>query len=523
MKHTAAVLAWILAAGGLLSAAAQSPSPAPPAPASQGNQPAKPGPAQKTAQSPAPAASAEPWKQIPIPPLPAFHPPVPKRVELANGMVVFLQEDHELPLISATARIHGGARDEPAAKAGLVQVFGEVWRTGGTRSKTGDEIDDLLEMRAAKVETDGDLESTSISLNCLKQDFDAVFALFLEVLHEPAFRDDKIALAKDELGTSISRRNEDIADIAGRETAVLAYGKTNPYARIPEYATVDAVTRDDLVQWHRRWVQPNNIVFGISGDFDAGAMEKQLRQVFDSWPRGTATPSPKIDFTPAPPGVYFAAKEDVNQSAIRMIALGIQRDNPDFFAVEAMNELFAGGFSSRLVSTIRTKLGLAYSVGGGIGAAYDHPGIFRISMGTKTPSTAEAAKALNVQIEDLLKDPATPAELKRTKDAILSSFIFRVDTPDKVLAERMTYEFYGYPLDFLEKYRAGIEKVTVADVNRVIHKYVHPNSFAVLVVGNEEAGKLVTALGPVTQLDIAIPEPAGAPSETAPKPPASTE
>jgi zinc protease len=522
MKRTAAVLAFILAVGAWWNAAAQQEitSQGPARPANQGNQPTQPGTAQETARRPASAAAAEPWKQIPIPPLPAFHPPVPKRIELANGMVIFLQENHELPLISATARIHGGERDEPAAKAGLVQIFGEVWRTGGTKGKTGDQLDDLLEMRAAKVETDGDMESTSIALNCLKQDFDSVFALFLELLHEPAFREDKIALAKEELRTVISRRNDDIDDIVRREGTALAYGKTNPYARVPEYATVDAITRGDLVQWHQRLVQPNNIVFGVSGDFDAEAMEKQLRQAFESWPKGMAAPVPKIDFAPAAPGLYFAAKEDVNQSAIRMVTLGIERNNPDLFAVEAMNELFAGGFSSRLVKVIRTEKGLAYNVGGGIGAGYDHPGIFRIVMGTKTASTAEATKALNAQIEDLLKVPATAEELKRAKDAILTSFIFRIDTPDKVLAERMTYEFYGYPLDFLEKYRAGIEKVTVEDVNRVAHKYVHPNSFAVLVVGNDEAGKLVSSLGPVTKLDIAIPAAGGQPEST-PKPAAS--
>jgi len=508
MKRTAAVLALMLAVGTLLNAAAPQ-APTPPAPASPGNQPAQPGPAEKTARQPAPHAPAQPWTQIPIPPLPAFHPAVPVRVELPNGMVLFLQEDHELPLISATARIHGGSRNEPAAKGGLVQVFGEVWRTGGTRNKSGDDLDDLLEMRAAKVETDGDMESTSISLNCLKQDFNDVFALFLELLREPAFREDKIALAKDELRTVISRRNDDISDIARRETAALAYGKDNPYARVPEYATVNAISREDLVSWHQRFVQPNNIVFGISGDFDAASMEKQLRQAFESWPKGEAAPRPEIELTPAAPGLYFAAKEDVNQSVVRMITLGIRRDNPDFFAVEVMNELFAGGFSSRLVKTIRTEQGLAYSVGGGIGADYDHRGVFRISVGTKTASTAEALKALQVQIERLVKEPATAEELKRAKDAILSSFIFRIDTPDKVLAERLTYEFFGYPLDFLEKYRSGIEKVTVGDVTRVARQYVHPNAFAVLVVGNDEAGKLLASPGPLTTLDISIPPPPG--------------
>ena len=192
-----------------------------------------------------------------------------------------------------------------------------------------------------------------------------------------------------------------------------------------------------------------------------------------------------------------------------MVALGIERKNPDFFAVEVMNELFSGGFASRLFRHIRTEQGLAYGVGGGIGAAYDHPGIFRLSLGTKAASTAEAIHALNTEIEGLLKQPATAEELKRAKDAMLSTFIFRVDAPEKVLAERMAYEFYGYPPDFLERVRAGVEQVTIADVTRVAHKYVHPGSFAVLVVGNADADKLLSSLGPVTTLDITIPPPPG--------------
>src|SRR5512135_2805632 len=104
--------------------------------------------------------NAQQWKQIPIPPLPAFHPQEPKRVELPNGMVIFLQEDHELPFIDMTARIRGGSRVEPAHKTGLVSLYGEVWRTGGTKSQTGDQLDDYLEIRAAKVETGGNADST---------------------------------------------------------------------------------------------------------------------------------------------------------------------------------------------------------------------------------------------------------------------------------------------------------------------------------------------------------------------------
>ena len=447
------------------------------------------------------------WKRIAIPPLPPFHPQEPKRIVLNNGMIIFLQEDHELPLIGGTARIRGGSRAEPEAKTGLIDIYGQVWRTGGTKTRTGDQLDDFLESRAARIETGGGADSTTISFNTLKDRLDDVFPVFLELLRDPAFREDKVALAKLQMNTGIARRNDDVDSIAGRESVRLAYGPDNPYSRIPEYATVAAITRDDLVKWHEQYVHPNNIILGISGDFDSAAMERRLRQAFETWPKAAVPPPPQISFHEPKPGVYFIEKEDVNQSTIEMVKLGIERRNPDYFSVQVMNEILGGGFASRLIKSIRTEKGLAYSVGGGIGASFDHPGIARIGMGTKSSSTVDAIEALRTELNGLHTRPVTAQELKEAKDAILNRFIFNFDSKDKVLGERMLYEFYGYPPDFLEQYRAGIEKATVEDVNRVAAMYVHPEQFAVLVVGKAaEFGKPLTALGPVTPIDITIPE-----------------
>ena len=464
------------------------------------------------------------WQQIPVPPLPAFHPAQPKRIQLSNGMVIFLQEDHELPLINGTARIRGGSHDEPAAKVGLVDLLGEVWRTGGTKNQTGDQLDDFLEIRAAKVETGGGPDSTTISLSCLKGDFDDVFKVFADLLQNPEFRAEKLDIAQKQAFDAISRRNDDISDIAARETAKLAYGADNPYARQPEYATIAAITRQDLVDWHNTYVHPNNIILGISGDFDSSAMEAKLRAAFDSWSKGNDLPKAEVHYDPAKPGYYQITKEDVNQSSIHMIGLGTTRNNPDYYAIAVFNEAFGGGFSSRLFNDIRTRRGLAYSVGGGIGTNFGHPGILQFVAGTKSQSTIESIDALQSDIDALKTKPITEEEIKHAKDAILNAFIFRLDSPDKVLAERMTYEFYGYPSDWLDKLPGEIEKVSAADVNRVAEKYIHRDQLAVLVVGNiKEFDKPLASLGPVKQIDISIPPPPGVKEEQGAKPTASNE
>ena len=457
-----------------------------------------------------PCAAQTSWQQIPIPPLPVFKPLEPKRIELPNGMVIFLQEDHELPLIDGVARIRGGSRSEPANKVGMLDIYGEVWRTGGTKTQTGDQLDDFLEAHAAKVETGNNADSTTISLSCLKEDFDDVFKVFLDLLRQPEFRDDKVDLAQREMFDAISRRNDEVSEIAGRESTKLAYGPTNPYARVEEYATVAAVTRQDLLVWHHAHVHPNNLILGLVGDFDSAKMEASLRQAFGAWPKGPATPNDKIDFQPAKPGYYLIPKEDVNQSNIRMVALGIKRDHPDYYAITVFNEAFGGGFASRLTQHIRTQKGLAYAVGGGVGTAFDHPGILRLLVGTKSQSTVEAIQALYEEIDGLSKNPISDDEIKQAKDAILNGFVFNFDSPDKVLREQMAYEFYGYPANFLERYRSGIEKVSKADVQRVGAKYLRKDQLAVLVVGNTaDFDKPLSSLGPVTKVDITISPPPG--------------
>ncbi|PYQ40318.1 MAG: insulinase family protein [Acidobacteria bacterium] len=449
------------------------------------------------------------WKQIAKPPLRAFQPVSPRRIALGNGMVIFLQEDRELPLVQATLRIRGGSREEDAVKVGLVSVYGQAWRTGGTRKRTGDELDDYLEARAAHVETGGGLDSTTVSLNCLKENFADAFDVFLELLREPEFRPDKIELAQRQLHTGIARRNDNPQGILFRESAKLGYGAASPYARHPEYATIDAVTREDLLAWHRRYVHPGNMILGLVGDFDSKTMETTLRKAFASWPRGPAAAKVPEAGTPATaPGYYFIAKDDVNQSSIRMVHLGTTVDNPDYYAITVMNEVFGGSFAARLFTNVRSKKGLAYAVSGSVGTAHDHPGLFSVFTSTKSGTTAAAIDALYEEIDNLKKVPPTSEELQRARESLLNSFIFRVDSRAKVLFEKMTYEFYGYPLDFLERYPAAIEKVTAADVARAAQKYVDKGKLAVLVVGKAaDFDRPLSSFGPVTTIDVTIPPP----------------
>jgi len=456
------------------------------------------------------AQQPKPWEQIPIPKLHDFKPQQPQRIELKNGIVIFLQVDHELPFISGSVLIPGGSREEDPAKTGLVDMYGEAWRTSGTDSMSGDAMDDLLEAKAAHIETGADVDSTSVSWDSLKADSDQVFDLAMDLLFHPKFSAQKLDLAREQAATGIMRRNDDEAVIAEREAGKLIYGINGPYTRQPELASIATVTVADLQAWHDSTLK-GKLIVGISGDFDPVAMEAKVRAVFESLPPVIPAPARQDQFAGPTPGVYFIDKEDVDQSNVEILALGIDRHNRDVPAVAVMNDILGGGFASRLFQKVRTQLALAYAVGGGYDLMYDHPGTFRVEVLTKSPTTVDATKAALAEIAGMNSNPVTQAELDRAKNDILNSFLFRYDTKDKVLDERELLEFYGYPADYLETYKAGLERITLDDVRAAAKRYLHPDKLAVLVVGNGpdiKPGLDALDLGPVRTIDITIPHPA---------------
>ena len=461
------------------------------------------------------AQEGNPWEKIPVPALHPFNPHQPKRIELKNGIVLFLQEDHELPFVSGSVLIPGGSRDEDPAKAGMIDLYGQAWRTSGTEKMDGDAMDDLLEAKAAHIETGGDIDSTALSWDSLKGDADEVYGLAMDLLFHPKFNGEKLQLAQQQDATAIVRRNDDEGEIANREAAKLVYGASSSYARQVELATIGAVTLVDLNAWHDRSLK-GKLIISISGDFDPAAMETKLRGTFEALPPVKPLPAHHEVFHDPNQAVYFINKDDVNQSNVEIVGLGTDRRNPDVPSLAVMNEILGGGFGSRLFEKVRTELGLAYAVGGGLGFDYDHPGMLRVMVLTKSASTVDATKAALAEIAGMSQKPFTEVELKRAKDEILSSFLFRYDTREKVLAESVRLEFYGYPANYLESYKAGLEKVTLADVGAVAKKYVHPEKLAVLVVGNGpeiKPGLDELGMGATHPIDITIPQPKQAPGQ----------
>jgi zinc protease len=477
------------------SVAAQAPS-TPPAP-------------NKPAAGAARSAAAPSYKDLKFPPLRPIQIPKVAAFTLPNGMKLYLLEDHELPAINGVARVRTGNLFDPADKAGLATMTGMTIRTGGTRTKTGEQLDEQLENIAASVESNIGETSGSVSFSVLKENTDEVLGVFKDVITGPEFRPDKIALARTQLRGGIARRNDDARGVAEREFAGIVYGKDTPYGRQMEYATLNRITRADLQDFYKRYFFPANVMLGVWGDFDTAGMKAKIEKLFSDWTveQPPVPEFPKAGGSPAA-GIYLAVKKDVTQTFFSIGQLGGQFNDKDYPALVILAGILGGGFRSRLVERVRTKMGNAYDIGAAWDANYDHPGLFEISGGTKSLSTVETFKAIQEEVDRIRTAEVTEEELKAAKDTTLNSLVFAYDTRAKTLARMLTYEYYGYPPDFIQQYQKGIEAVTRADVLRVAKEHLNPAAFTTVAVGNpEDFGHPLDALGsPVKTIDLTIPQ-----------------
>lgn len=456
------------------------------------------------------AAAQTPYPKLRYPPLRDLKLPKVERVELPNGLVLYLVEDHTLPKVEGYALIRTGSRFEPADKIGLASIVGQVMRTGGTQTRKGEEIDRLLENVGASVETNIGENSASARLFTLKENLPQVLEILADILRNPAFPEDKIELAKVRARTVISRRNDDVGAIADREFEKLLYGASSPYARTTEYATIQSITRDDLVAFHRQYFHPNQAILGLWGDFQASEVKGLVERLFGSWPRQVEGKLPPLPSVPSswPGSVNFVPKDDVNQTNIRIGHLGGRFDDPDYYAMSVLAEILGGGLSSRLFRHVRSDLGLAYAVFATWSAEFDHPGTFFVRCDTKSESTVKATQAVVAEIRRINQEPVSAEELRVAKEGILNSFVFNFDTTGEIVRRLMGYEYYGYPRDFLERFKANVEKVTAEDVLRAARAHLQSDKLVILAVGRQQDfDQPLSTLGSVNTIDITIPEP----------------
>ena len=434
-------------------------------------------------------------------PLEATFPQI-EPVRLENGIVVYLLEDHELPLFNLFALIRTGSIYEPDDKLGLAELTGVVMRTGGTRSMSGDKINEQLEFIAGSLETSIGRDVGTASLSVLKKDIDLGLRIFADVLMHPIFAQDKFDLAKKKKEEVIRRRNDNPQDIAFREFRRLVF-HNNPRGRIETLKTIARIKREDLVNFHRKYFHPSNIIIGISGDFEREEIITKIEELFKEWS------AEEITFPNVVPPEEIRRKsvnyvyKDLPQSTIAMGHLAVSKAHPDFFPFTVLNFILGGGgFNSRLISEIRSNRGLAYSVGSFYRAEVDY-GIFGTYCFTKSDSTAECINLILEMIGKVQKEGISQKELEWAKSSVINNFIFEFTSSAQIVSKEIAIAYDKLPKEFLETYRERIAAVTLDDVNRVAEKYLYPDDMILMVVGdNKSFDKPLSEFGKVTVIPL---------------------
>ncbi|GFE62183.1 pitrilysin family protein [Geobacter sp. AOG2] len=432
-----------------------------------------------------------------------FEIPRAERVMLECGMPVYLLRDTELPIVNVTALVHTGSVYEPAAKAGLASLTGSVMRSGGAGGLSPEKMDDELEFMASAVESGIGPDMGTVSLTSLTKNFSRTLRIFSDVLLRPDFSQKRVDIARKHLIEGLRRQNDDPKGIAERELGRAIYAG-HPLGVVPTFASANAITRQDMVDFHRRFFRPDSMILAVSGDFDRTALLKELNAVFGK-PSPTASPAlpdipqPVTDFRPE----VIYGKKEVNQTVIRLGHLGITKDDPDIYALRILDYILGGSFTSRLTMEIRTNQGLAYNVDSRFDVGRRFTGTFLAETETKAESTGKAISLMEGIIAGMTREPVSDQELKAAKEYIINSFMFGFTSPASIVTQRARLEFYGYPSGYLEGYRDNIARVTKEDVLAAARRHLKPEAFKLVVVGDAaKFDKPLTAFGAVRELDL---------------------
>jgi zinc protease len=436
-----------------------------------------------------------------------FTPPEPDRVVFENGMVVYLLEDHELPLVSMTVTTRTGSWLDPPDKIGLASLTGSLMRTGGGGGLSAEQVDEELEQFAGDLSISIGRQSGSASLDVLSKDLKRGIQIFAGLIRTPAFEPARVELAKLQAVEGIRRRQDTPGSIVGREFVKLLFGADHPTARESSIGSITRITRDDVVAFHRTTIHPNGTMLGVTGDFDKTAMLVLLREVFGDWRKG-AVPVLKIADVPqrpiAKPVVDFVNKA-TSQTHLRIGHLSVKEQDPDYVALAIANDILGGSsFRSRLFNDVRTKRGLAYSVGSRLNSGVHDQGVWLMRAETKLSSTQEVITRFVANMERMRTELVTDTELAEAKEAYVNSFVFSFASSSAIVGRLMELEYDGLPRDFLQQLRARVIALTKEEILAAAKKHFNPERLTILAVGSGEAlSRLLSGFGDVKEIKLA--------------------
>ena len=385
-----------------------------------------------------------------------------------------------------TVSWRGGGYMDPARKEGLASLFGSQLAVGGTQKKDAAAVEDRLEALAATLSSSCGPTSGSLYLQVQEKDLAEGMDLLLQALTQPAFAEDRLDLAKKSARQALERRNDAVTSIAGILSGYLALGETFFASERTTAASLDAITREDLLAFHAALLHPANLAVAVSGRFERKAMVDVLNRTVGAVRAAPAArPSPKVpqpDFQRTP-GLYVCDK-DAPQAMLTWTFPGMRRSDPEWYPAMVMNHVLGGGgFTARLMKKIRSDEGLTYGVRTQLGEGPYWRGELSGSLQTKNRSVAHALRLALAEMQRLKDEPLAEAELTSIKDGLVESFPAQWGSR-QAIANRFADEYLtGWPEDWWVDYREKVRAVSAADVQKMAKKLLDFERMVVLAVG----------------------------------------
>ena len=412
------------------------------------------------------------------------------RHELDNGTAAYVVEDPILPLFTVTARVRIGSFLEPADKVGLASLTGRLMRSGGAGDLDAGAFDERAAFLAADLSSSIGQTSGTARVNCLSSQKDECLDLFFSMMRSPRFDPARLVTEKQNQLEQLRQRNDEPQSLAEREWQWLLYGREHFTSRFETAQSLAAIERDDLIDFHRRFWNPNRMVWSVSGDVDAEEIVDDLNRRLASWSKSEFAdvpwPPPAPRFEPKP-GVYVVEK-DIPQGRVQIGRLTAERADwmaKDQLAAALMNEILGGGgFTSRLVKRIRSDEGLAYSAGSSFSYGEHWPGEFSAGYQSKSETVAYAAALAFEELRRMATSEVSDEELATAKGSLRDSFPGNFDSSSSTAALFALDEMIGRPHAYWETYQERIDGITKADIQAVARKYLDPDQMVFLIVGD---------------------------------------
>ena len=414
----------------------------------------------------------------------------PMRLVARNGLTVLVLEQHALPILQLHALVKVGSAQDPPNKAGLANLTASLLDEGTTK-RTSEQIAEQIDFVGGRLHTDVSADFTTASARVLTKDMDLGFELLSEILRHPSFPKREVRRVQNHILGEIQSEEDEPGLVAAKAFDQLVFGQ-HPY-RWPVNGTTESlanIARKDILSFFSREYLPNQTILAIVGDITLQQAKARVARYFGDWKRRTVSPRKYQKPTPIrKPGLRLIDKA-LTQSTIMLGHLGIRRADPDYYAVTVMNYILgSGGFSSRLMDSIRDKQGLAYGVYSSF-KANQMPGAFTVSLQTRSEATNKAIEGVLTEIRAIRDQEVSDQELNDAKAYLMGSFPLRLDTTSKLAQVLSLVEFYGLGLEYFTDYPQWIEQVTKQDVLRAANTYLDPKRYVLVVVGDQAKAKV---------------------------------